>query len=1161
MIIQATTKLKTRVRLESWLSCLLMILFFATNANAQRATASGTQIENQAVISYTAPDGRNYSAVSNVASTVIRSIYAINLIPDAGNNISNTTNFNLPVAPSNQRIGNPGSSATLVYTLENLGNTTDTITLTTMQDPTDDYNLENIQLFKDANGNAIFDPSEPIILAPIILKSAEKINIFVVGTIPTTAANNAVARVELEARSSQPSIWDNNNLGSITVVRDAAPTLAKSATEPDLNGFIKYQIVGSNIGQRAARSLSQVVRVDGNPLDGILLTDTLPAGTALELNQPILASTGTAYGSLIIYRTGTTWSAISNPRAEAIGLLLRDSNTSDNTPEDLLNIGSSFTFSFVVRVLESVEGGTRIRNVAQLEYGNSNDLSRRVLSNETISSVFERSNISIMPKDRLVTGAYTWTEPTTGRIWTIARSGEEQNRTDKQSLANIPGGISLSFINTIRNTGNISDTFSIDLDPSSQLENATIQFLDETMQNNRNNVRLAPGQEVNLIVRINLPISYSRVSAIVRVKASLSTISDISTNEVLSASSAGIWIGPLDNPTITEYPDPADSQSQEAFVGASVRYEQTVLNASSFTDTLELSLETPLPNGWTVRFLNPDNTALPDTNNNGLPELNQMPANTSKNIIVQVTPPINTTGNNQGNGWRAVVKVQSTFAPRLENRTLNILSRIRTSSDGFSLVKTVSTERAMQGTTLEFTLTWQNTSGTIQNNLVITDTLNTFLDTPSNISNNGTFDPITRNITWRFASVGIGESQTLRFSSRVRNDTPDLERILNTAQLITSKVVTPLASNTTQTDILGSILQLEKRAKQSVVSIGGVIDYELRVRNASKNAVLENLTLTDVMPIGVTYKLGSSRIGNTAQEPSISIQNGVQVLTWKIGKLPAKTTFLISLQGIVTPNAPSVVENMAVATAIGGTNKITVNSNNAIAAVQIQSGIFGRASAILGRVYFDQNKNRIFDNNDYPIANTRIYLSNGSYSITDKQGRYSFPQMQPGYYALRLDPMTTPWTMLTMPGDTETGTRHVQINDPAPQQIDFPMLPPEASIEKTRRTTLTMGSINLEKQISAGGAGYTATLTLTLTTRVANLRLTDPIPNNAVRQQLEIISANGQVIPYSLATDDGAIKIAKLEAGKYLIRYAFFSSLSPESALTDPDLYWDEVQP
>ena len=1152
-----TTKSQlTREQLGAWFCCLLVIFFFTT-AHAQRATVAGTQIENQAVLSYVADDGKIYSALSNVASTVIRPIFAINLIPDAGNISSSSTNFTLPIAPSNQRIGNPGSSATLVYTLENLGNTADVISLTAIQDNSDDYNLENLQLFRDANGNAVFDPAEPVILAPLRLTAGEKINVFVTGIIPNTISNNAIARLELEARSSDLSVWDNNNLGSIGVVRDAAPSLAKSATEPDLNGLIEYKIVGANIGQRAARSVPRVVNIDGILTDGILLSDNLPLGTALEVSRVATASTGTAYGYSIIYRTGSTWSAISSPRAEAIGVLLRDSNVANGLSEDVLATGSSFMLSFTVRVLESVEGGSRIRNLAQLEYNNSSDTRRTVLSNETISSVFERSNISIMPKDRLVTGRYTWTEPITGRSWTIARSGDDSNKTDTQNISNVPGGISLSFVNTIRNTGNISDTFLLEAD---NLSSATIQFLDETMLSSRNTVRLTPGQEINVVVRINLPLNFSSINAVIRVKASLSSASDTTINQIISASSAGVWIGPIGNPTALEFPDPTDSQAQEAFVGATVRYEQTVLNASSFTDTLELSLETPLPTGWSLRFVNPDGSALPDSNNNSLPELSAMNPNSSRNISVLVTPPIGTVGNNQGLGWKAVLKVQSTFAPRLENRTLNTLSRIRNSSEGFTLGKTVSAERVIQGTVLEFTLNWQNISGSSQNDLIVTDTLNTFLEAPSSISNSGMFDPVTRTITWRFANVAVSEKQTLRFLARVRTDTPDLERILNTASLTSRRVVTPLISNTTQTDVLGSILQLEKRAMQSVVSIGGVIDYELRLRNASRNATLENVTLTDVMPIGVVYKLGSSQIGQALLEPSISIRNGVQVLTWNIGTLRANTTVIITLKGIVSPNAPAVVENMAVATALGGANEITVSSNNAIAAVKIEAGIFGRASAILGRVYFDQNKNRVFDKTDYPIGNARIYLSNGTYTITDKEGRYSFPELQPGFYALRLDPMTAPWSMLTMPGNPEAGTRRVQINDPAPQQADFPMLPPEASIQKFRRTTLSMGSISLEKQIMAGGAGYVATLTLKLGTRVANLRLTDPIPNQAERQQLEVLDAKGQPVPFRL-TEDGALQIAQLEAGIYRIRYAFLSTLAPESALSDPDLYWDEVLP
>ncbi len=1154
----------SRAGLEWVLRCCLFLLCIFTNtALAQRATLAGTLIENQASISFTTADGNTYNALSNVASIVTRSIYSINLIPDAGNTSSvgaPTSNFTLPVAPSNNRIGNPGSSATLVYTLENSGNASDTITLSLIQDTTDAFNLENLLLYRDANGNAILDAGEPLITGSVTLAPNAKINIFAVGTIPTTAASNAVTRIDLQARSSDTTLWDNNNLGSVTVVRDAAPVLAKSATEPDLTGLIEYQIFGNNIGQRAARSIASVVRVDGNPLDGILLTDSIPAGTQLEIRNPATASTGTGFGSLIIYQTNGLWSSIPNPRATIIGLLLRDPHSTDALPEDTFAVGSSFQFSFFVRVLNTVQGGTRIRNVAQLEYGDATDSKRQVLSNEAVSSVFERSGISILPRDGLTSGTYMFTEPTTGKTWNITRTGDNTNQTDSQSIVNVPGGIAVSFVNTIQNTGNIADTFSLELDTSSDLQGATLQFLDETMLLPRNSVRLLPNEQIDLVVRIVLPLNFTNIKAVLRTKASLSTLSDISTNIVVAASSAAIWIGPLGQATVNEYPDPLDSQSQEIFVGANANYNFSVLNASSFTDTLELNLESVLPTGWTTRFLAADGSVLLDTNNNGKPELSNMTAGETRAMTLQVIPPTGTVGNNAGNGWQAVLRLQSILAPRLQNRTLSILSRIRPSSDAFTLEKKVSAARVNQGTTLEFNLTWRNVSGSVQNNVVITDILSALLEMPSNISSNGTFDAVSKTLTWRFNNVAINESKTLSFLAKVRVDTPDLERILNTASISSQAVVIPVVSNTTQTDVLGSILQLEKSALQTVVSIGGSIDYELRIRNASQNAKLENLTLTDTMPVGIVYKLGSSRLGDIPLEPTVTVQSGVQVLTWAIGTLNANTTLRIRLVGLVTPNAPERVENRAIATAIGGANKISVTSNNAIAAVKVEASIFGRASAILGRIFFDKNRNRMFDGSDYPLAHARIYLSNGAYTISDSQGRYSFPELQPGLYALRLDPLSAPWTLQSMPGDTNVGTRHVSINDPAPQQIDFPLLAPEAQLQKSRRTTLTMGIANLEKQVVAGGAGYAVNLVLQLQQNVANLRLTDPLPIGAERKQLEVQNAAGQTVNFSIA-EDGALLFAQLEAGTYRIRYALLTNVAAERACTDPDLYWDEVLP
>jgi len=194
-----------------------------------------------------------------------------------------------------------------------------------------------------------------------------------------------------------------------------------------------------------------------------------------------------------------------------------------------------------------------------------------------------------------------------------------------------------------------------------------------------------------------------------------------------------------------------------------------------------------------------------------------------------------------------------------------------------------------------------------------------------------------------------------------------------------------------------SRLFLVKSASKSVVSIGDFLQYKLNVQNTDTTAPVLSVVLTDHLPLGFRYRKGSIKVNSVASvEPSLSSDG--RTLTVLVGDIPASGQADISYVTEVSAGASlGTAVNSANAADFGG-----VVSNTAKASVLVKEDLFGSKAIIVGRVMVD-GCGKPDASEEGGLEGVRIFMENGIYAVTDKNGMYHFEGVNPGSHVVQVD--------------------------------------------------------------------------------------------------------------------------------------------------------------
>ncbi|MFI5316305.1 MAG: carboxypeptidase-like regulatory domain-containing protein, partial [Myxococcota bacterium] len=215
---------------------------------------------------------------------------------------------------------------------------------------------------------------------------------------------------------------------------------------------------------------------------------------------------------------------------------------------------------------------------------------------------------------------------------------------------------------------------------------------------------------------------------------------------------------------------------------------------------------------------------------------------------------------------------------------------------------------------------------------------------------------------------------------------------------------------------------------RDVVSIGDHLQFDVRVANPGAGGAPGGMTVTIGSPVGFRYTKGSTRIDDRVQpDPTLSPDGRTLTWTLPVSALP-QATHIRFTAAVVTGAAIGPNRTKATGAEIGGTR-----TASAIATVRVDQELLGTKSFILGRV--SKGKCSDDDFGGEAIAGARIYLEDGTYSVTDSNGFYHFEGVRPGTHVVQLDVASLPGWLEPLPCPGQEG--HLFAGRPFSQFADL----------------------------------------------------------------------------------------------------------------------------
>lgn len=192
-------------------------------------------------------------------------------------------------------------------------------------------------------------------------------------------------------------------------------------------------------------------------------------------------------------------------------------------------------------------------------------------------------------------------------------------------------------------------------------------------------------------------------------------------------------------------------------------------------------------------------------------------------------------------------------------------------------------------------------------------------------------------------------------------------------------------------------INLTKTASRGVASPGDRVVYTITARNPDTTHAKRGVILTDILPTVMRLRPDTIRVDGASDPAAVTIAADGRTITVDLGTIAAGAQRTLTYVLQVRPDAPA-------GQALNRARTIDVRGaeSNASVAVRIDRDTIAARMTIVGRIM--AGGCAAIPRVAAGIADVRVFLEDGSYAITDRDGRYHFEGVLPGRHVVQVDP-------------------------------------------------------------------------------------------------------------------------------------------------------------
>jgi hypothetical protein len=469
------------------IALLAITCAFLMPARAQTQTPGGTQINNQASASYSDGNGNNFNTVSNTVTVTVANVSGLTITPDNGSlstvvagqqnvdfvfRVTNTGNFSDQV----RFLANGGSirvvGAGTVQSAIIVGPNTDIFTNGSNVDSAAiaQNGFIDVRVRVNINASAAAGSDVQVLLGDAPANGAGDTTFDNVATSGSPSANEVrtVSTTSVnglrEARGDAKARVENDAQVQVTLTAPAGPVA--------LGSNISYQMQTCNVGQRTASSMT----LGGT--NGVFIVAPIPVGTALASGQTFPAGTLYTVSPLSTAPGAATWTSA------APGTLSSVTRVAFNVGGSIAvsACSSSITMQVTVTttnattpIYEIVDTFANNTVSSQITDQSGDAIANRGDSNanfdEPLPAGTPTANQGIQQQTLLQQLGNVLIGPNgqPGAVGPNNNNDDYTNRSTNVGIATVADGgttsttdsVGVVFTNTLQNTGNASDTFTL----------------------------------------------------------------------------------------------------------------------------------------------------------------------------------------------------------------------------------------------------------------------------------------------------------------------------------------------------------------------------------------------------------------------------------------------------------------------------------------------------------------------------------------------------------------------------------------------------------------------------------------------------------------------------------------------------------------------------